>query len=103
MYKFRLRRKQQEEHKLWVDVIRGNRLLKWGTTIDFKAPRLIDPEVEIEITEDDMEYKIKFWKAELIMLTVGKDFTMTVVTQFMAKYGTLFPSLIYTIMTMATS
>lgn len=74
-----------EARKLWVDVLNENRNPEKGLAIEYVAPTLVNGEVEIEIEEDDIATKIKFWETALIMYVLGEDLSMNMVKNYMTK------------------
>lgn len=69
--------------KLWADVIRGNRNPVNGLQMEFGALKVVNGEVEIE--EDDIISKVKYWETALIMYAIGGELNMNMVKQFMIK------------------
>lgn len=74
---------RMEESKIWIDVIRGNRLPSHGRIIQFFAPTLIDGEVEVEISPDDMKSELYLRQNSLILFAIGENCPF--VKQFMTK------------------
>lgn len=72
--------------KLWVDIIKGNRITANGMPIEFDAPKIVDSEVKIQIEEEYIEYEVKFWEATLIMYVIWGNINMNAVKNYMLKF-----------------
>lgn len=70
-------------HKEFSDVIRGNRRPN-RAMMDFNAP-IVDWEPEIEITMEDIESEVEYWKAGLIQIVVGLDLSMNAMKTYIDK------------------
>lgn len=71
--------------QLWVDVICGNRIMKNDKALLFVAPKIINGKPVVEIEEDDVATKIRFWETSLIMYAIGGNLSMNVVKNYMMK------------------
>lgn len=54
-------------------------------TVEYVAQTLVNGEVEVEIEEDDIVTKIKFWETALIMYVLGEDLSMNTLKNYMTK------------------
>lgn len=48
-------KKVNETAKPQADILKGNRMPKWGMTIEFEAPNLINAELVVDIREEEIE------------------------------------------------
>lgn len=77
---------EEQNPRLWTDVITGNREPARGLTIGYTAPAIVDGDIEITIEESDVISETKFWESSLIMYVLGGDLTMNSVKQYMIKF-----------------
>ncbi|XP_058775928.1 uncharacterized protein LOC131650228 isoform X2 [Vicia villosa] len=56
-----------EDAKLWVDVIRGNRLTRNGKALAFVTPKIVNGKPVVKI-EEDVASEIRFWETSLITI-----------------------------------
>ncbi|KAH1253521.1 hypothetical protein GmHk_04G010152 [Glycine max] len=72
-------------HKLWVDVISGNRNPAKGRVMQYVAPKVVDGEIDVKIEDEDVAPELKFWETTLILYVLGGDISMHMLKNFMEK------------------
>lgn len=76
---------EEPPKKMWVDVIRGNKIPYNGISIEFIAPQIVEGEIEVAIEDEDVVPQVKFQETSLIMYAIGEYLSMKVVKQFMIQ------------------
>ena len=80
-----------EQRKLWVDVVNENRNPTKGMPLKYFAPQIVNGEVEVMIEDEDIESELKFWDTTLIMYVLGADMSMHSVKHFMMQNWNFVP------------
>ncbi|XP_058774908.1 uncharacterized protein LOC131649171 [Vicia villosa] len=80
-----------EDRKLWVDVLKDNRNPGKGRSMKYVAPKLVDGNVEVEIEVSDIESELNFWASSLILYVIGGNLSMNALKNFMTRSWNFVP------------
>lgn len=61
-----------EPNQPWVKIIKGTCLASNGIEIEYIAPIIIDGEIEVMISEQDIESYMIYWEHSLVIYALGQ-------------------------------